>query len=378
MSDMPLLYVADADEVFRAATETTLTDDFKVRTFADSMTCISLLSERPPAILLLSTNLPDASCIELCHEIRAEPRLNDTYVIVLLPAEATQQHIDEALAAGSDETLTHPIDLAGLNRQLRITHRLATERSSLRQQASYAQQVAMTAMASMGELGTVLQFLSRCFNCKNIQDVARETLSALTQYGLGGAIQVRASRHTLIEATPDAAAEECSAIISKLHGIGRIFEFKRRMVINYEHVSILMNDVPDDTDQRGRIRDNVAMLAEGAEARIASLLIEQDNLRKQDGIRFALGEILAMTSELRDQQRAAQERGQNAVSDVINSFESAFIRFGLTPAQEAELIDLLVDLRQEVTAIGLTATEIDHKLQGVVRSLQSIAEQQLA
>ena len=118
------------------------------------------------------------------------------------------------------------------------------------------------------------------------------------------------------------------------------------------------------------------MLAEGAEARVASLLIEQDNRRKQGGIRFALGEILEMTAELRDQQAQSQDQGQRAVSTVIETFEAAFIRAGLSSQQESELIGLLVDLRHEVASIGLSADEIDKKLQRVVRSLQSIAEEE--
>ena len=204
-----------------------------------------------------------------------------------------------------------------------------------------------------------------------------QVISALSQYGLAGAVQIRARPENIVESTAGGNPAEDGAVIEKLHGIGRIFEFKTRMVINYDLASILMNDVPDDTEVRGRIRDNVAMLAEGAHARIASLLIEQDNLRKQGGIRFALGEILEMTAELRDQQRIAQEQGNDAVNSVIDSFETAFIRYGLTPSQESELINLLVNLRHEVAGIGLSAEEVDRKLQRVVRSLQSIAEEQL-
>ena len=59
----------------------------------------------------------------------------------------------------------------------------------------------------------------------------------------------------------------------------------------------------------------------------------------------------------------------------MSSFETAFIRFGLTADQESELIELLVELRKEVAGIGLGADEIDRKMQRVVRSLQSIAEE---
>lgn len=376
MTDLPLIYVADADAAFRQKAEQVLGADFSVRTFPDGISCISLLSEKPPAILLLGTNLPDATAMDLCRDMRGDEQVRDTHVIILLGHDAGQAEVDEAHDAGCDEALTHPVDLVNLRRQLRTTYRLAAERSSFRQQASYAQQVAMTAMTSMGELGVVLQFLSKCFSCKGAPEVAAEVLSALQQYGLSGAVQLRFGQDSLIQSTPGGNSAEDGAVIQKLHGIGRIFEFKTRMVINYDYCSILMNDVPDDNEVRGRIRDNVAMLAEGAHARINSLIIEQDNRRKQGGIRFALGEILEMTSELRDQQAIAQERGQNAVNQVIHTFESAFIRFGLTADQESELIGLLVDLRNEVAGISVSAGEVDQKLQRVVRSLQSIAEEE--
>lgn len=377
MDGLPLLYVADADEFFGASVEEAFAAEFDVRSFSDGISCVSRLSEMPPAILLLSANLPDAPGIELCRDMRNDGQLGDTYVILLLANGATQEAIDEAHAAGCDETLAHPINLANLRRHLRTTHRLASERASFRQQASYAQKVAMTAMTSMGELGMVLQFLSKCFACATLKEVAQEVLVTLAHYDLKGAVQVRSPQETLTESTVGGKPLEDAIVIEKLHGIGRIFEFKTRMVINYEHVTILMSDVPDDMELRGRIRDNVAMLAEGAEARINSLLIELDNLRKQGGIRYALGEILSMTEELREHQYSSQQSGQTAVSTVMVRFESAFVRLGLTNEQEYELIGLLEDLRQEVACVGLSAQEVDHKLQRVTRSLQSIAEERL-
>lgn len=375
MTDLPLLYIAEADAAFRTTAERVLGQDFSVRTFADGISCISLLSEKPPAILLLGVDLADASAIDLCRDIKSDGQLHDTHLVLLLNTDATPDLIDEAHAAGCDEVLTHPVDLANLCRQLRTTHRLASERSSFRQQASYAQQVAMTAMTSMGELGVVLQFLSKCFACRSAPEVAQEVINSLDQYGLKGAVQIRAGHENLIVSTTGGNTSVDGEIIHKLHGVGRIFEFKTRMVINYDYASVLMNDVPDDNEQRGRIRDNVAMLVEGAHARVASLLVEQDNRRKQTGIRYALSEILEMTSELREQQRNSQAIGQGAVNAVMSSFETAFIRFGLTADQESELIELLVELRKEVAGIGLGADEIDRKMQRVVRSLQSIAEE---
>lgn len=379
--DLPLLYIADADADFSENAAAVLKDSFAVRHFPDAMSCISLLSEKPPSILLVGTDVGDGSGemgpIEFCRDIKSENQLTDTHIIQILPSGASVELIDLAHQAGCDEVMVQPVNVHNLHSRLRTTYRLASERSSFRQQASYAQQVAMTAMTSMGELGVVLQFLSKCFGCASIQGVAQEVIAALGQYGLSGAVQLRGGAEQIVESTPGGSPAADGAVLNKLHGVGRIFEFRTKMVINYEYASILMNDVPDDNEQRGRIRDNVAMLAEGAHARVASLMIEQDNRRKQGGIRFALSEILEMTAELRDQQQTRQAQGQSAVNQVIQGFERAFIHFGLTPSQESELINLLVELRQEVAGIGMGAAEIDQKLQRVVRSLQSIAEEEL-
>lgn len=375
MSDLPLLYIADAEASFCEQAKAELSRDFEVRCFADGMSCIALLSEKPPAILILNNNIRDTSVLDLCRDIRDDDRLHDIHIFLLYPAGTHHESIEQAHAIGADDALTEPINLPNLRRQLRTTHRLTSERSSLKQQANYAQQVAMTAMTSMGELGVVLQFLSKCFTCNQAREVALECLSAIGQYGLNGSVQIRTWDQNFTESTSDGKTTEDDAIISKLHGIGRIFEFKTRMIFNYEHTSILLNDVVDDNEVRGRIRDNVAMLAEGANTRITSLLIEQDNRRKQSGIQYALSEIIDMATDLEEHQHNSQARSQQAVNEVIHNFETAFIRMGLTPEQESDLITLLVELRQEVSTLGLSASEIDQKLQRIVRSLQSIAEE---
>ncbi|MEY2633285.1 MAG: hypothetical protein RIR00_1939 [Pseudomonadota bacterium] len=375
MSDAPLLYFADPDRALCLAALEALKTDFEVRHFQDGMSCISLLSEKPPAILILSNSLADTPALDLCRDVRETVDRHDTHILLILSPETPPDFVEAALEAGCDEVLFKPVDLENLCRQLRTTYKLASERSSYRQQASYAQQVAMTAMTSMGELGVVLQFLSKCFGCQSPSEVAVELIASLGQYGLAGSVQLRVPNGAVTRSTNEDTIASDTEAMNKLHGVGRIFEFKSRMVINYEHASILLNQLPDSDEERGRIRDNVAMLAEGAHTRVLSLIVQEDNRRKQSGIRFALGEIIDMASELQNQQLLTTQAGQQAVNVVISRFEEAFVTLGLTASQEADLIGMLVDLRNEVKGIGLGADQVEKKLQRVVRSLQSIAEE---
>lgn len=377
MSQAPIIYVADAEASMREDSSQALSGMFDVRLFADGISCVSALTEVTPSLVLLSTNMPDAPGLELLKDIRsASTNLADTHVILVLEEGATGKQVRQATEMGANEVLIKPVDFSDLLLRMIATHKLTVERSSLRTQANFAQQVAMTAMSSMGELGIVMQFLSKCFTCKNFDDVAKEVVEAQRQYDLPGAVQIRVPQRSLIVGTHGGDTEVFGAILEKLYGLGRIFEFKNRMVINYENVSILMSNVPEDSEKRGRIRDNVAMLAEGAQARVISIILEESNRRKQEGIRYALGEILDMTNDLRNAQKDAQDQGQAAVTTVIDGFERSFVGMGLSGSQESILIDQLERLRGEVGNIGLTASEIDGKLQSVVRSLQSLAEEE--
>ena len=60
--------------------------------------------------------------------------------------------------------------------------------------------------------------------------------------------------------------------LSRLREKGRIFDFGEHTLVNYNHISLLIRDMPlDQPDRHGRIKDNVVVLLNGAEARIKAI-----------------------------------------------------------------------------------------------------------
>ena len=60
--------------------------------------------------LILDWMLPGKSGIELCRELRAQPR-GDEMFILLVTARQDTGDMEEALAAGANDYLTKPLDL---------------------------------------------------------------------------------------------------------------------------------------------------------------------------------------------------------------------------------------------------------------------------
>jgi PAS domain S-box-containing protein len=72
---------------------------------------LDMARQHRPDLILLDVHLPDIPGDEVLRQIRADPRLHGTPVIVL-SADATPHQIERLRAAGASEYLTKPIDVA--------------------------------------------------------------------------------------------------------------------------------------------------------------------------------------------------------------------------------------------------------------------------
>jgi signal transduction histidine kinase len=69
-----------------------------------------------------------------------------------------------------------------------------------------------------------------------------------------------------------AGQEQEFQFLSRLRGKGRIFDFGEHTLVNYDRISLLIRDMPlGQPDRHGRIKDNVALLLNGAEASIKAI-----------------------------------------------------------------------------------------------------------
>ncbi|MDQ2658821.1 MAG: response regulator [Verrucomicrobiota bacterium] len=84
------------------------------------------LATRIFPFVLLDWMLPGKSGLELCRQVRAQPD-GDEMFILLVTARADTADLAQALAAGANDYLTKPIDLALLNVRLSVAERQVRE-----------------------------------------------------------------------------------------------------------------------------------------------------------------------------------------------------------------------------------------------------------
>src|SRR5713101_8741366 len=102
--------------------------------------------------LILDWMLPGKSGIELCQDLRAQAR-GDEMFILLVTARDDTEDLEQALAAGANDYLTKPLDLALLNVRLSVAERQIREIAE-RNQARVALQESARAMTEILEKTT--------------------------------------------------------------------------------------------------------------------------------------------------------------------------------------------------------------------------------
>ncbi|MEY2538926.1 MAG: hypothetical protein QOG67_2666 [Verrucomicrobiota bacterium] len=108
-----------------------------------------ILEDREFPFLILDWMLPGQSGVDLCRELRSQPR-GDERFILLVTARVDTEDLQQALAAGANDYLTKPLDVALLNVRLSVAERQIRELAE-RNHARAALQESARTMANILE-----------------------------------------------------------------------------------------------------------------------------------------------------------------------------------------------------------------------------------
>lgn len=369
MADKLFVFLVTPDEEWISLHKERLGREFDLNVYRTEKECRAALADKQPQVLILDTALPGGFALH--REVRDDFMTGDVYQLLLCNEDEAAHDYFVA-----DDFLLKPLASSVFWKKTALIRKLFEDKAGSREQLSYAQGVALTAMSSMGELGVVMQFLSHSFACTSLPAVADLALEALRQYERTGVVHfVWEGEH--LTATTDGlpASEVHQGMIAQYRLLGRLLEIDTNLIVNFDHVSILITNMPEDPQHCGRIRDNLATLAEGVESRIQGLLLEHDVILKQQGIRYAVYEVRDSVRHLGLRQMEDMKSSRDLVNAVIDEYEDAFTHMGIALELENRLIAHLVTLRQRITSIVGQPGTVHEKLQFAIQALETLAGQ---
>ena len=364
------VFVVDDDAIILDVLRATLAAGCELHTFASAEACLSALADVKPDLFLLDVSMPVMDGYALCRQLKDDWDTQDIPVVFISASDNNETRM-LCYEAGGDDFIQKPFDPAELLSKLGVAGRILAEKKALREQAGYAQRTAMAAMVSMGELGVVLQFLSKSFACNTLDELAAALLDAMQQYDLQAAVQMRIGDEVLTLSHNGRNVPLEVSVLNHVRESGRIFPFKSRCVFNYGQVTLLVKNMPlEDAERCGRIRDNGALLAEGADARLRAIETEMLAARRRAGTESALPRLYSTLDGVQANYRRNCFELTQVMIDFQEQLAKAFISLGLMERQEEQLSSMANDFVTRLVGTQDASLEIVGHLEALAEDLK--------
>lgn len=345
------VFAVDDDPLVLDIIQAILEPDCNLQTFASAEECIVQLQKEKPDLFLLDVNLPGMDGYTLCRQIKDDPALRNTPVTFVSGNDTIEERI-KGYDAGGEDFIVKPFEPEEILRKLKVAQNIVLNQRSLAEQIAEAEHLSSLVMASMDETGILLQFMSKLIAMESSEEIAAGLLELMQRYRLDGVVQSRIGGEvqTLSAAGRNLPLEV--AVIEHVRDQGRIFEFRRRSVHNFERITLMVNNLPiDDPDLCGRLRDLLSVAAQGTDSRLKALQSEAESRRAQEGILSALESVGNTIMELGDTHRINTAESSKLTNELQQTLLDSFYRLGLTDNQEKFLQNMVGDFMVRMTTL---------------------------
>ncbi|MCQ8105207.1 response regulator [Methylomonas sp. SURF-2] len=372
MSDRPFcIFVVDDDSLQRLIVSDHLQGHgYQVHEFDSGAGCLAAMDLRPN-LILLDIEMPGQNGLDTCRQLRAENY--DEVQVIFVSAHDDLETLLAAFEAGGNDFIPKNAAKDVLLRKVEIAIEAEEQKRQLQQQLSYAQKTAFTAMSSLGETGLVLQFLRSSFQCLSLQALGQLLVETMDQFGLHVLIKLHCAGQECFFRSDANCTELEKSILSYAAKLGRISQTGDRLALNYPNITLLATGLDvEDAELMGRLRDHLAIIAEGVGVRIDAMVMEQERLQQANARMAGVKELVDLIAEIEANQARNYSQLEHLIEQHRIEMEDAFVFLALTDSQELQLHAIVDRLVTQVETLFVKDNHLALRLHGIVEKQRQL------
>ncbi|MDE2584479.1 MAG: response regulator [Betaproteobacteria bacterium] len=374
MSERQRIFCVDDDVVSDVIIESIVGDEYEIEVFTSAEGCLGRLETQLPDIFLLNIGLPDMDGFSLCRELKQRADTAAIPIIFISRNELAEVRL-AGYEAGGDDFILKPYVIDEVRHRLKHIRQAIEGREAMRNQLADSEQLSSLLLSNMDEYAALITFMRILNESTDADAVAQAVLGMLHGFRLQGAVQIRLLEQTftLGDAGRDNPME--TATIAHVATLDRIFQFKRCSAYNFDHLTVLVNNMPiEDADLCGRLRDHLSIAAEMADARIYAMVTDQRFRVTQNGIGEMLPDIQQTIRGYIERSGLARREAAAQVQELMDHLVISFTPLGLSQELEEEITAMVLEKAQRILKVFNHADETTATLGGLEQRLRSMLE----
>ncbi|MCI0506774.1 MAG: response regulator [Gammaproteobacteria bacterium] len=380
MEARPKILVVDDEPFNLEIMQEILEDDYEVAYAKSGRDCMDMVMEIMPDVILLDVNMPGMSGYEVCQQLKENPRTTNIPVTFVSALDTLAERL-AGYEVGGDDYICKPFEAGELLSKVSIAVKYKKERESLMADAERAMSKAMSAMKNTGDVSVLLDFMRSSLNCDSAEKLADLALYTISSMGLRSSVQIRMGDEMLHKSSDGAINQLERTVVKKIAKEDQIVDLGVRTVFNFDHVSVLIKNMPlDDQAKYGLIKNSVALLTETMEIRVLSLLqsraqpvaAKPSMVSSKDKIEAITQRVIHLLSELEKSAADLAPQYIKIMSDLSYKMESRFSELSLTEEQEHTLLGLVDHSIYEAHKIQASNDGLNKQLTGLILELRQL------
>ncbi len=351
----------------------TLSDHYELSSVFSGQACLDRLSESCPDLILLDVTMPDMDGFETCEKIKSQPEYRDLPVLFLSGRCSIEEKV-KGYEVGADDYITKPFVEEELLAKIKKNITFKLNNKSLSEQMKHVAKVTQNAVAMASSIDACMRFLGSSLQVKDIQGLADLFFEYCRNLGLSTTLRIRLEDkevHTYFE---DGIERELEvALLSKLETQTRFIAAGRRVIINFQDVTVLIKNMPNEKSKDYEmIRNFVLTLVEALELRLKEFYAE-DSEKKQKGL---FNKLKKCTHSILEQSgktnhQLISESGL-IVEDIVQQMEAVVPKLNLDEYQEKEIFRILGIGLDRIEKLHSSYLSQEEKLAQVVLKLNAL------
>ena len=354
---------------------------YQVRHVPSGEDCLAVMAEFSPEVVLLDIEMPGGiDGFETCLRVRKLFDRGNLTIMFLSGHDSLEDRL-QAYDAGGDDFVAKPFEAEEIRRKIALAVGARVRRGQLVAEKSDLAETADVAMQSYGEMGAIVKFARGALGCRTLQALADLMVDSMRSNQSEAHVQLRgsAAAGTLSLGPQGLASPLEESVIEHMRGQGRLFQFKSRMIVNYDKVSVLVTNMPtDDEGLAGRVRDYAAMIDEAAEDAVENISLRADAVARAKELQALAESSREGLEKLQAGQRAQQLDTRCELERMAERIETMYYQFGLSDRQEAAISDTVRRTKEEVLRLfEQYGPEFDSQFASILEGLNQACDYEI-
>jgi hypothetical protein len=196
-------------------------------------------------------------------------------------------------------------------------------------------------------------------------------VDAAATLGVPCSVAIRHDGEETIIGAQSPTTELERSVIRQLSTMGRLVQFKNRLAINRDKVSIVVNNLPDNlSDQTDRIRDYLAALAGTTEALCENVSMRRESSARAEQMQIALLQAVSGVNSLRESQHQMAARIRMLLQELTDKVELSYSWMAADRKQEVEMNEAMRDSVESILQVLLNSTQLDEQFEQIISNLR--------